>query len=119
MALVFKKYHGTQAWQVPISIGSLLNIPAKTSKIYKGAVWKFKDKNYQRRYNKTYLLKEDKSSEIQLEDLVHGVIRHSKFVKIDSDDMFKSETERQLSLVCFTHTKFVSEPYIGGKKFSD
>lgn len=90
-------------------------MPVKTSKIYKSLVWKFKEQNWHSRYNKMYLLKEDKSQEIQLEDLVHGIIRHSKFIRVDSEDMFKSETERQFSLVCFTHSKFVSEPYIGGK----
>lgn len=114
--MFFRKSKGTQAWLVPLSIGSLLNIPARTSKIYnENNNLKLKEVS-NKNWSQMYVLKEDATVELPGEDLIKGVLFHSKFIKIDSEDMFKFETERSFNLIGFTSSKSVSEACIGGKE---
>ncbi|KAJ8969107.1 hypothetical protein NQ314_001917 [Rhamnusium bicolor] len=88
----FKNSHGTQPWKVPLSFGTKLEIPVCTVKVYrKDAPFKLSSdvKNF------STVLVEDESVQLNYEDLVSGIIRHDKFVKVEGNDMFKVDGPRR------------------------
>lgn len=109
----FRNPRGTQPWKVPISFGSVLEIPACTVKIYRMDV-PFK-LSADTRHNTNYVLLEDELVPVDGSDLVSGIERHGKFVKVDEREMFKVEGPRSFAVTGFTHKRNIPEYYIRGE----
>lgn len=52
---------------------------------------------------------EDESIEVAKEDVIEGLSRHGKFVRMPDNKMFKVETTRSFSILCFTDSSNVPE----------
>ncbi|KAG5876359.1 hypothetical protein JTB14_009044 [Gonioctena quinquepunctata] len=110
----FKKSRGSLPWKVPMTFSSQLEIASISVKIYKRE-WPLRlVPNHYRRF--TRVLAEDQTIEVKNEEIVRGILRHGKFVKVDDRDMFKMETSRCFDILGFTDQTFVPETYIRGEE---
>jgi hypothetical protein len=110
----FRNWGGTQPWQVPLGIGSQIQIPAQTMKILNDTV-QCKLVSSQGRFGQTiWIDAEDESIEIPPEDVKSGVMRHEKFIEMPDNKMFQSQTPRSFSILCFTDSANVPEYLMRG-----
>lgn len=134
LLITFKNNQGSQPWKIPFTFGSKLSIPAITTKIIRCSFTFYildilnitqhcffvsrKDISLklfspmQRTYVKT--LADNREVQVDEADIVRGLIRHGKFLKID-ETQFKIETERCFEIMGFTEKKFLPETYMKGE----
>lgn len=62
------------------------------------------------------VLVDDTTVQVNFQDIVHGVLRHGKFVPIEDNNMFKVGADRSFDVLGFTEQKFVPDCYLTGKK---
>ncbi|XP_023014022.2 X-ray repair cross-complementing protein 5 [Leptinotarsa decemlineata] len=110
----FKNPRGSQLWKVPMSFGSKLEIPCLTVKICRKEAPLRLIPNQIRKSIR--VLAEDNTVEVSNDEIVRGVLRHGKFVKIEDADMFKSDHQRCFEIVGFTDKTFVPETYMKGEE---
>ncbi|CAG9762215.1 unnamed protein product [Ceutorhynchus assimilis] len=106
----FKYFKGMQPWLVPLSFGSLLNLPASTIRLSKREPpFKLKSTTKANYAEDKWAYEDQQDVLIDHHDTVPGVIKHGKFVKIESDGRFKIEGARSLRVLCFTKAENVPE----------
>lgn len=109
----FRNSRGTQPWKVPLSFGSRLEIPVCTVKIYRqDTPFKLTTTDNQKT---NFVLLEDESVLVDKADIVSGIERHGKFVRVEEREMFKVEGPRSFAVIGFTHRKNIPEYYMRGK----
>ncbi|KAJ8973073.1 hypothetical protein NQ317_002289, partial [Molorchus minor] len=108
----FKNPHGSQPWKVPLSFGNILEIPTCTVKHYKRDV---PFKLSQETMNYHHILQENETVKVEDNQLVSGIAKYGKFVKIDQNDMFKVEGPRSFSVLGFTDKSNIPEYYMRGE----
>lgn len=111
----FRNHRGTQPWKVPLTFGSKIEIPVCTVKLYTTDL-PFNLSTEKQITN--FILAEDESVSVDRADIVSGIERHGKFVKVDEKEMFKVECPRTFAVVGFTHKKNIPEYYMRGKQKS-
>ncbi|KAJ8919971.1 hypothetical protein NQ315_006501 [Exocentrus adspersus] len=105
----YRNSRGTQPWKVPLSFGSALEIPACTVKILRmDAPFKLSTNAPSSRM----VLCDDEKVTVDRTEVVSGIARHGKFVKVDERDMFKVEGPRCFSVLGFTEKKNIPEYYM-------
>lgn len=111
LLITFKNNQGSQPWKIPFTFGSKLSIPAITTKIIRKDISLKLFSPMQRTYVKT--LADNREVQVDEADIVRGLIRHGKFLKID-ETQFKIETERCFEIMGFTEKTFLPETYMKG-----
>lgn len=117
---------GKQIWNVPLSFGTnieyavnyslyivfsnlMKKFQVETSKFtesYKGFQLKEEDTE---EISTVFIDVEDSTKTYDAEDVRNGILKHEKFVNLQSDDIFKINVERMFSLVFITKTKCIPE----------
>ncbi|XP_060524112.1 uncharacterized protein LOC132700657 [Cylas formicarius] len=106
----FKYQMGMQPWTIPLSMGSCLELPVHTLRIIKEEP-PFKLLSEAKKVSGIvkWVYADDEETQVNYEDTVGGLIRHGKFVQIETDDMFKVHEPRSFSIVGFTSKKNIPE----------
>ncbi|KAJ3654031.1 hypothetical protein Zmor_013245 [Zophobas morio] len=110
----FKNKIGGQPWQVPLGLGSKIQIPAQTVKVLDMDV-KCKLVSTQGAIrNPAWIDAEDETVEVDASDVISGIMRHGKFVQMPENKMFQVENPRSFSVLCFTDSVNVPEYLMRG-----
>ncbi|KAL1512543.1 hypothetical protein ABEB36_002125 [Hypothenemus hampei] len=105
----YKFCNGKQAWQVPLSFGSILHLQVSTMKYCEaGMPFRLKNNLITER-NQKWVYVDDPEKCIDIRDTVKGIVKHGKFVKIEDDARFKSYGPRSFQILLITEAKNVPE----------
>ncbi|EFA03479.1 uncharacterized protein LOC663096 [Tribolium castaneum] len=109
----YRNSGGSQPWNVPLGIGTNINIPAQTMKILNDIV-QCKLVSAQGAIRpSTWIDAEDESIEFDASEVISGVSRHGKFVPVNNK-MFQVSSSRSFSVLCFTDAANVPEHLMRG-----
>ncbi|XP_066146382.1 uncharacterized protein [Euwallacea fornicatus] len=104
------KYHkGMQPWQVPLSFGTLLHLPASTIRVTKRQPpFALKD-SFPRNFQNKWIIEEEQDKIIDERDTISGIIKYGKFVKIETDGRFKVQGPRSFQVLLISEKKYLPE----------
>nr|CAI5836157.1 unnamed protein product [Callosobruchus analis] len=122
LLVTYRKTAGSQPWKVPLTIGTNIEIPVITTKVYR------KDVHITVKQEKIteetpdegqFTLADDVSVIVDVEETVRGLSVHNKFVEVRNDnEIFQIDTETTFDLICFTAEENVPTLYmIGDESF--
>nr|CAI5866514.1 unnamed protein product [Callosobruchus analis] len=95
LLVTYRKTAGSQPWKVPLTIGTNIEIPVITTKVYR------KDVHITVKQEK--ITADDVSVIVDVEETVRGLSVHNKFVEVRNDnEIFQIDTETTFDLICFT-----------------
>ncbi|KAK9878633.1 hypothetical protein WA026_023083 [Henosepilachna vigintioctopunctata] len=113
----FRKPNGKQPWLVPLTIGTKISFPVKTSKFTSkicGLKLITKSNQYKESPQYQFTSVEDSTKIYHYDNIRKGISRHGKFIAIENNDLFKSKTERIFSLLFVTSLKGIPEYMLKG-----
>ncbi|CAH1982593.1 unnamed protein product [Acanthoscelides obtectus] len=118
LLLTYRRTGGSQPWKVPLTIGTKIQIPVKTSKVYRTDVnIQVKKEMIGEREPDSFALAEDITIPVDHEDIVRGLSICNNFVAIENDStFFKSNTEPTFDIICFTPSENVPIAFMSGQE---
>ncbi|XP_066252761.1 uncharacterized protein [Euwallacea similis] len=107
------KYHkGMQPWQLPLSFGTLLHLPATTIRVTKRQIpFALKD-SLARSFIDKWIIEDEQDKVIDDQDTISGIIKCGKFVKIETDGRFKVTGPRSFRVLLISEKKYVPEYFL-------
>ncbi|KAH1015402.1 uncharacterized protein LOC109545143 [Dendroctonus ponderosae] len=107
----YKYFKGMQPWKVPLTCGSKLNLPVSTIRVSKRDP-PFSLKNLSAKVDLKWAFEDEQDKIIDSVDTVSGLIKHGKFIKIESDGRFKIVGPRSFQVLGFTKAVNVPEYFL-------
>ncbi|VEN49408.1 unnamed protein product [Callosobruchus maculatus] len=120
LLLTCRQTAGSQPWKVPLTIGSNIEIPVRTSKVYRRDVHisvKKEKITDGPPVEEEFTLASDVSVKVDVQETVRGLSIHNKFVEVRNDnEIFQMATEPTFDVICFTYEDNVPVPYMIGEE---